>query len=144
MPTRIAACLLAALVVGMAPASALASEPPAAPPFEVVPRSSDNRPAHRLAEVTAALGLGFVVASFPLSAEANRRYDRYLRETDPALIDARYDSTKRMDRLASGALLTGEVLLATAVWLRFVRHAGRESRVTLVLSPSRCAGSLRF
>jgi len=143
VPTRIAACLLAALVVGVAPRAVRASEPPAAP-FEIVPRRLPGRRAHRLATVTAAVGIGLVAASFPLSAEANRRYDRYLHETDIASIDERFDATQRMDRLASGALLTGEALLATAVWLRFVHRAGRESRVSLMLSPARCAASLRF
>lgn len=143
MPTRFAACLLAVLAVGTLAGVASASEPPAAP-FEIVPRRPPGQPSHRLAYVMAALGAGLVASSFPLSAEANHRYDLYLRETDVARFDERFAATQRMDRLASGALLTGEGLLATAVWLRFVHHAGRESRVSLAFSPTRCAASLRF
>src|SRR5262249_39626277 len=120
-----------------------ASERPAAP-FEIVPLRRSVRPSHRLAWITAAVGAGLVAGSFPLSAEANRRYERYLHEPDAGRLDERVPATQRMDRLASGTLLTGEALLATAVWLRFVHRAGRESRVSLVLTPTRCAGSLRF
>jgi hypothetical protein len=49
-----------------------------------------------------------------------------------------------MDRLASAALLTGEGLLATAVWLRFVHPAREPRRLALEVEPSRCAVSLRF
>jgi hypothetical protein len=113
-------------------------------PFEVVPRRAAESSSHTLAYLTALAGVGFVVASFPLEHAADRRYAAYLSETDVTRIDERYAATVRMDRLASGSLLVGEALLATAVWLRFVHHPGGQRRVALALAPDRCALSLRF
>ncbi len=114
-----------------------------APAFEVVPRASAGRHSHRWAWISALTGAALVGVSFPLADEADRRYDAYLAETDVSRIDERFRATERMDRLASGSLLTGEALLATAVWLRFVRGDHHE-RVSLDLRPSRCALALRF
>ena len=143
MRTRLAAALSAVLVAGALPWAACAHAQ-AAPSFEVIPRRIAERPSHRLAWITAIAGVGLVAGSFPLSADADRRYELYLRETDISRIDERFRATERMDRLASGALLTGEALLAAAVWLRFVHHPHREDRVTIVAVPQRCALSLRF
>jgi hypothetical protein len=85
-----------------------------------------------------------VAGSFPLAAEADRRYAVYLAETDVARIDARFAATTRMDRLASGTLLTGEGLLVTAVWLRFLRPPRVGNRLSFEVEPARCAVSLRF
>ena len=85
-----------------------------------------------------------MAASFPLAHEADRRYERYLTETDITRIDTRFDATRRLDRIGSAALLTGEGLLATAVWLRFVHPATPTRRLALEVEPSRCAVSLRF
>lgn len=153
MRPRLTGLLLAVMVAG-APlqaacahaqaASPLPASPQPASPFEIIPRRADQRPSHRLAWITAALGAGLVAGSFPLAHEADRRYDRYLAETDVARIDERFAATTRMDRLASAALLTGEGLLATAVWLRFVHPAREPRRLALDVEPSRCAVSLRF
>ena len=89
-------------------------------------------------------GVALVAASFPLHKEADRRYALYLRETDVSHIDERFRATTRMDRLSSAALLTGEALLVTSVWLRFVHPQGPANRVTFVVEPQRCAWSLRF
>ena len=48
-----------------------------------------------------------------------------------------------MDHAASAALLTGEGLLASAVYLRFVRHPA-EARLTFDVEPAACAVSWRF
>jgi hypothetical protein len=145
---RLTGLLLAVMVAGAllqaACAHAQAASPSAASPFEIIPRRADQRPSHRLAWITAAVGAGLVAGSFPLAHEADRRYDRYLAETDVARIDERFAATTRMDRLASAALLTGEGLLATAVWLRFVHPAREPRRLALEVEPSRCAVSLRF
>src|SRR5690349_1591016 len=95
-------------------------------PFEVVPRPASEHSSHRLAWIAAATGAVLIGASFPLANEADRRYAVYLTETDVSRIDERFQATAHMDRLASGTLLTGEGLLATAVWLRFL-HAPRAS-----------------
>ena len=139
MSFRLAALVVAALVVG-APRGASAQ----AAPFEVMPLRPSEKPSHRLAWITAIAGAGLVAGSFPLAAEADQRYQRYLDETDVSRLDERFRATERMDRLASGVLLTGEALLATAVWLRFVRHPGHESHLTFALEPRRCACVLRF
>lgn len=132
------------MVLAAAPPLAACARAQAETPFEVVPRRAAESRSHRLAYVAALAGVGFVIASFPLEHEADRRYAAYLSETDVTLIDERYAATQRMDRLASGSLLVGEVLLATAVWLRFVHHPSAERRVSLALRPDRCALSLRF
>jgi hypothetical protein len=113
-------------------------------PFEVVPRQASTGPSHRLAYFTALAGAGLVIASFPLEHAADQRYAEYLRETDVTKLDEEFAATERMDRIASGSLLVGEALLATAVWLRFVHHPSVEHRVTLAVAPDRCALSLRF
>lgn len=141
MRPRLAALLLAVLAAG-APVPAARAQASAV--FEVIPRHTHVRHSHHLAWLTALAGAGLVAGSFPLAAEADRRYAVYLAETDIAAIDTRFDATARMDRLASGTLLAGEGLLATAVWLRFL-HAPRESnRLTFEVEPARCAVSLRF
>ena len=99
---------------------------------------------HRLAYFTALVGAGLVIASFPLEHAADQRYAEYLNETDVTKLDEEFAATERMDRIASGSLLVGEALLATAVWLRFVHHPSVEHRVTLAVTADRCALSLRF
>ena len=143
MRPRLAAPLLAAVLAAAPPLTACARAQ-AETPFEVVPRRAADSGSHRIAYLTALAGIGFVVASFPLEHEADRRYAAYLSETDITKIDERFAATERMDRLASGSLLVGEVLIATAVWLRFVHHPGAQRRVGLALRPDRCALSLRF
>jgi len=140
MRTRLAACCLAALASG-SPVRAAETPPP--PPFEVVRALPAPAGGHRAAYLTAAMGVALVAASFPLAAEADRRYDRYLAEVDVARIDERFRDTQRMDRIASGTLIAGEVLLATAVWLRFV-HLPQHSRLAVRSGWDRCAVSWRF
>jgi hypothetical protein len=93
-----------------------------------------------------------VGASFPLAAEGDRRYEAYLAETDVAQIEDRFQATLQMDNYAKASLLVGELLLATAVWMRFVRHSDEPhaarldtpERLTLDVRPDRCALALRF
>ena len=143
MRSRLAAPLLAA-VLAVAPPLVVRAHAQSETPFEVVPRRAAGSNSHRFAYLTALVGVGFVVASFPLAHEADQRYAAYLSETDINKIDERFAATERMDRLASGSLLVGEALIATAVWLRFVHHPSSERRVALALRPDRCALSLRF
>jgi len=141
--SRLAALLSAVLVAGAPPLAACAHAQ-AATPFEVVPRRAAEKSSHRAAYLTAIAGVTLVGVSFPLEHEADRRYAEYLAETDVTQIDEKFRATERMDRLASGTLLAGEALLATAVWLRFVHHPSHEHRVSLDLKPDRCALALRF
>ena len=143
MRSCLAAPLLAAVLAAAPPLSACARAQ-AETPFEVVPRQSSVRVSHRLAYATALVGAGLVIASFPLEHAADQRYAEYLQETDVTKLDERFAATERMDRIASGSLLVGEALLATAVWMRFVHHPGAQHRVTLAMRADRCALSLRF
>ncbi len=145
MRARLAALLVAVLASG-APAGTAWAQASAAPadtasPFEVVPRAATVRESTRWSWITAIAGAVLVAASFPLADEADRRYDAYLTETDVTRIDERFRATQRMDRIASGTLLTGEGLLATAVWLRFMRG---ERHVAFDVRTDRCALAVRF
>ena len=140
---RLAAPLLAAVLAAAPPLSACARAQTDTP-FEVVPRKAANKTSHRLAYGLALAGAGLVIASFPLEHAADQRYAAYLGETDVSKLDDRFAATERMDRIASGSLLVGEALLATAVWIRFVHHPSAEHRVTLAMRADRCALSLRF
>ena len=113
------------------------------PAFEVIGRATVVRRSDKWVWITALAGAALVGTSFPLASEADRRYEAYLAETDLGRIDDRFNATVRMDKLASGALLAGEGLLATAVWLRFVRGENTE-RVALDLRTGRCALAVRF
>jgi hypothetical protein len=143
--TRLAALLVAVLASGT-PANVWAQASSPAPadtasPFEVVPRSASPRHSYKWAWITAIAGAALVGVSFPLADEADRRYNAYLAETDVSRIDERFRATQSMDRLASGALLAGEGMLATAVWLRFVRG---DRRVAFDVRTDRCALAVRF
>ena len=84
-----------------------------------------------------------VGASLLLTASADDAYESYLRETDPDRIESHYDRAVMRDRLALTSLLTGEVLLVTGVYLRFLKNP-REPRLRFAVAPGRCALSLRF
>lgn len=140
---RIAGALLLASLTIPAPRSAVCAEAQAAAVFQPVETPVAAARSHTLAYVTAATGVALIAASFPLADAADRRYDEYLTESDPSAIDRRYDAVVRADRLASSSLLAGEVLLATGIWLRFVRRAP-SSRLTWTAGPSRCAVHWRF
>jgi hypothetical protein len=115
----------------------------AAEPFQTVVLPSQKETSHALAYGTMLAGAGLVGASFVWRDRANERYDRYLEATEPNEISRLFDETSRLDRLSSGALIAGEVLVAAGLYLRFVRHPSTD-RVSLVATPTRCALSLRF
>ena len=77
-----------------------------------------------------------------IARAADREYDRYLAASDPGEIERRFDRARRLDEWSSGTLITGEVLLATGITLRFLRRPS--SRVALEAGPSGCAVSCRF
>jgi hypothetical protein len=95
------------------------------------------------AYLALASGVALIGGSFAISREADDTYAAYLRETDPAEIDRLYDRTVLYDRLASGSLAAGEILLVTGVYLRFIKPSG-ETRLGLAVGPGRCAVSLRY
>lgn len=151
MRRRVTALLVAGLA-SLAPDLAAGATAPAASslpaeagsPFEIVRREEPPARSHRLFWTLGVGGAALVAASFPMARAADRRYDDYLSETDPSQLDARFEATRRMDRLASASLWTGEAMLVTAVWLRFVRTHRPADRVSLTVEPARCAVSLRF
>jgi hypothetical protein len=115
----------------------------AAEPFQTVILPSQKKASHTLAYGTMLAGAGLVGTSFLWRDRANERYDRYLAATEPNEISRLFDETTRLDRLSSGALIAGEVLVAAGLYLRFVRHPSTD-RVGLVTTPTRSALSLRF
>jgi len=133
-----AALTLLSIVHPAARATAWAAEP-----FSTVVLPSQKKTSHTFAYATMLAGAGLIGGSFVWRDQANERYDRYLEATDPAEISRLYDETTRLDRVSSGALIVGEVLIAAGLYLRFVRHPSTE-RVSLSVSPDRCALSLRF
>jgi hypothetical protein len=143
MLRRVAAALMLASAATGMPHGAACANAQAADSFEVVPRLMAPRTSHAAAWTCAIAGAGLIAASFPLSDLADRRFSAYLVETDPSAIDGRFRATVRADRMASGSLLGGEMLIVGAVWLSFVHHP-RPARAGLVVLPDRCAVRLRF
>lgn len=80
--------------------------------------------------------------SFILASEADEAYQAYLEETDIDQIEPLYDRTVKLDRLATGSLVTGELLLAAGIYLRFLRPP--RAALSLTLRPDRCALAYRF
>lgn len=133
------AALTIALVLPAARAHAQA-----AGPFPEVSMPKKASRSSAMAYVCIGTGLGLLGGSTLLSDRANDRYQDYLRATDPESLRELYDQTLRLDRLSTGSLLTGEVLIATGLYLRFLRRPPAVSRVALDVRPSRCAVVLRF
>src|SRR6266487_953638 len=129
--TAFAACLISETLFPAAGARAQAADP-----FPTVPVPTPPRVSHAWAYVTMASGLGLIGASYTIADRANRRYDEYLHATDAREIDRLYDDTVLLDRLSSGSLLTGEALIATGLYLRFLRRPPA-SRLELTLGPER-------
>ncbi len=142
MRRALAALLLAGYVTG-APGWAVCANAQAASLFQEVEVQPPPKHSHTASWLTGLAGMGLLAASFPLATHADDLYARYGSETDVALIEQRYRDSQRADRLASGALIAGEALLVTAVWLRFVRRPA-DARTAMILEPARCAISYRF
>ena len=115
----------------------------AAVQFPQVPVPSPPKRSGLPAYVAMAAGVGLIVGSFPIATHANRTYDRYLVATDPDEIEHLYDETVAYDRLSSASLLGGEVLIATGLYLRFLRRPA-PARASLIVGERRCALSWRF
>ncbi len=140
---RLTAALLAAALSGSGIETAAGAPAPAASPFEEVPNAPPPRQSHLLAYATLGTGAALIGASFVFSHHADDLYAQYLGATDPNEITDLYDRTVTYDRLSSGSLLGGEVLVLTGLYLRFL-HAPKTSRVSLGVGPRTCALSLRF
>lgn len=141
---RIVAALLAAVIaLSGLPIPAAAEEPPAAVPFPVVALPTSPHRSHLTAWLALGGGAGLLTTSFLVHERANRTYDVYLASTDPDEIGTLYKRTTNLDRLSGAALIGGEVLLATGVYLRFLR-APHDPKLSLDLAPGRCAARWRF
>ncbi len=142
MPRMTAAALAAFLTIQIiVPAARVHAQ--AAAPFPVVPLESPKARRHTWAYVTLAGGATLVGLSFVYSGKADRAYDAYLVSTDQNEIETLYDRAQSNDHRAQAALLTGEVLFAAGLYLRFIRRPG-PGKVALSFQPSRCALSYRF
>jgi hypothetical protein len=123
--------------------SAVCATAQTAVPFTDVPQATPPRRSYTLAYASLATGVALIGVSFVYSNRANHAYDRYLVETDPAEIERLYDRTVHNDRLSSASLLSGNVLVAGGLYLRFLRQPPA-TRVSLLLGPERCALAWRF
>ena len=141
---RVEAAVLAALLA-LVPAhpTAAASPEPAAEPFPVVPLPAPLPRSYRAAWLTLGAGAGAITASFILHDRANRSYREYLDSTDPDRLDGLFDRSERLDRISGGSLLAGEVLLATGVYLRFLR-VPPTARMAVSIGPGRWSATWRF
>lgn len=140
---RPTAALIAALLSLQLAVPAARAHAQAAAPFPVVPVETRSEGHHVWAYLTLASGATLVGLSFMFSSRADHAYDDYLASTDPEEIDVLYDRAVHNDHLAQASLLTGEAFLATGLYLRFIRHPAPK-RVSLALSPSRCALAWHF
>ncbi|HTM57020.1 MAG TPA: hypothetical protein VL123_01245 [Candidatus Udaeobacter sp.] len=138
---RFRAGSIAALCGILVPAACALAQ--TAGPFPVVNVPPTRHESHRLANVSMVSGVALIAASFAFERTADRSYDEYLAASDPARITDLYDRTTRFDRLSSASLVTGNVLLATGLTLRFIRHS-HGSSVGVLLDSRRCALALNF
>jgi hypothetical protein len=145
MALRWAACLAVSLCCAMtaATASAAGSGPPAAEPFEVLPSPTQVVRSHTWAYLAMGAGAALVGSSFVFQRLADDAYDDYLVATEPDRIERLYDRSVRYDWMERSALIGGEALIATGLYLRFIRRPAA-SRLSLAWGPQRCALSYRF
>lgn len=139
-PTAAAFAALLSLQLALPAARAHAQ---AAAPFPVVPTEPPAKRGHAWAYLTMVGGAALVGFSFVFSDRADQAYEEYLVSTDPEQIEVLYDRAVRNDHYAQASLLTGEVMIATGIYLRFVRRPAPK-RVSLMIAPSRCALAWRF
>ena len=140
---RSAAVLLAALTMTPLIPAARAHAQAAGPfPEVTVPRSPGG--SATWAYVSIGAGFALLGTSTLLADRANDRYEEYQRSTDPDDVRRLYDETITLDRYSTGTLLGGELLIATGLYLRFLRRPAAASRVALDVGPTRCALALRF
>lgn len=142
MQRHLAARLAAMFVLVLALILSLPGSSRADGPFETVPLPRVTSRPHRAATACFVAGVGLMAGSFSLARRADRAYDRYLSAQAPEDIGHWFDETRRFDRWSSGALLSGEALVATGLYLRFLRRPAPP--VALLVGPGACAVSFRF
>jgi len=115
------ACLLVVLAA-LAPARpARADDAPA------------THPSYKRAYIAMGAGAALTGLSFVLAEQADRDYEDYLTETDPALLEDAYQKAKKKDRLAAAALIAGQAGLVLGIYWRFLHHPDDDAKST---SPS--------
>jgi hypothetical protein len=137
------AAFAAALLTCAATLPAARAHAQAADPFPEVPLPAAQKHSSGWALISFASGAGLVAASFGIADAADRRYTEYLHATDPAQIQDLYNQAVLFDRLSTASIITGEVLIATGVYLAFLRRP-EPPRLGLALEPSRCGFFYRF
>jgi len=140
---RPTAALLAALLPLQLIVPAARADAQAAAPFPVVPVETKSEGHHVWAYLTMAGGATLIGLSFMFSDRADQAYADYMASTDPEEIQLLYDRAVHNDHLAQASLLSGEAFVATGLYLRFIRRPAPK-RVSLALTPSRCALALHF
>lgn len=141
---RFVAALLA-VAVALLPIvpPAVASDAPAAEPFPAVPLPAPPPRSTAVSWIALGAGAGMLATSFVVHDRANRSYGDYLTSTDPDRLDRLYDRAVLLDRVSGASLITGEVLLATGIYFRFLQTP-RPARVALWIGPGRAAAQWRF
>jgi hypothetical protein len=137
----LAGALALAIVTQSGPAACATTQ--AAAPFPVVPVADHGRNPHRAAYLCLGAGVALAAGSFAIARDADRTYDRYLVESDPARIEGLYDHTVHLDHWSRATLLGGHSLIIAGLYLRFLRHPP-EHGVSWLVAPDRCALTLRF
>jgi hypothetical protein len=133
--------LVSALLIAALPAASAHAQ--AAAPFPVVDTAPPPARSHALSNSAIAVGVCLIGSSFLFEHQADQAYDAYLVATEPDQITTLYDRTILYDRLSGAALIGGNVLVATGLYLRFV-HRSAPQRVRFALSPNRCAVTCVF
>jgi hypothetical protein len=141
---RLTAAVLAALLLLQIAFPAARAHAQAAAPFPVVPTDPPAKRRHTWAYLTMAGGAALIGFSFVFSDRADEAYADYLVSTDPDEIQLLYDEATRYDRYAQASLLTGEVLIAAGVYLRFIRRTSSNKHLSLTVAPTRCVLALQF
>ena len=141
MPARPVARTVAILLLTAVAAARVNAQ--AAAPFPEVPLTEPARESHAVAYLSMLVGTGLVVTSFTIADRANQTYADYNAATDPVQIDALYDRTVALDRWASATLIGGEALIASGLYLRFLRRPP-PAHMRVAILPGRCALALRF
>lgn len=138
-----AGILFLALVLPCGTASG--ADAPGAVPFPEVALEDPAPRSHGWAYAAMIGGAALIGSSFLVTERANDLYDEYLAATDPARIESLYDDTIRHDLIARVTLFGGEALVATGLYLRFIRRPPPPKRsLSWSLEPGRCALSLHF
>ena len=136
-PRAVPAALIAALV------SAACAHAQAAAPFPVVDTTPPPSRSHVLANTALVTGVVLIGSSFIFEHQADQAYDAYLVASEPGDISTLYDRTVMYDRLSAAALIGGNVMVATGLFLRFV-HRPPPQHLRLALGPTRCAVTCVF